>query len=147
MKLFSFLLLLAAFIQTAFLPLNICLVILICRSYAIHSKENYYLAIIAGLFIGILSPVNWGFWPLVFSASVALIHMIRLLPITGRLLMVVPVAFLILTLSNGIESLFLQAPFIWWYGALSSLIALPIFIAVRTWEERFIVKSGIKLKV
>lgn len=147
MKLFIFILLIAAFLQTSFIPLNLCLIILICRSYAIHQKENYYLALYAGIFLGILSSANLGFWPLIMIPTVFIIHTIRLLPITGRVLTIIPVALLLLLASSGLEKLILNTAFVWWYPMISSIIALPIFIVIREWEERFITKKGIKLKL
>ena len=146
MKLFIFLLLIAAFLQTSFISLNLCLIILICRSYAIHQKENYYLALFSGIFLGILSSANLGFWPLIMIGTVFIIHAIRLLPITGRVLTIVPVALLVLFSASGLEKLLLNTTFVWWQPILSAIIALPIFIVVREWEERLITKPGIKLK-
>jgi hypothetical protein len=147
MKIFSFILLLAALIQTSFLPIDLCLILLICRSYAVHSRENYYLAVMSGILMGILSSSNLGFWPLLYVLAVLIVHIIRLLPITRRSLTVIPVTFLILTATAFTMNLFLKMPFIWWYALIGSLIALPIYMVIRIWEDRFITKPGIKLRV
>lgn len=147
MKLFAFLLLIAALLQTSFVPLNLCLILLICRSYAIHSQDNYYLAFLAGIFLGILSPANLGFWPLLFLLSVLIIHILRLVPIIHNTLIIIPIALSVLLTVSFIESLVFKVPFFWWYPLTSGIISLPIFIIVREWEERFVAKSGIKLKV
>lgn len=147
MKLFAFLLLIAAFLQTAFIPLNLCLLILICRSFAIHSKQNYYLALIAGVYLGILSTTNVGFWPLIFVVAVLVTHILRLIPISGRSLTIIPIAFSILFVVSIVESVVMKTPFLWWYPLISSLLSLPIFIIIREWEDRFISKTGVKLKV
>lgn len=147
MKLFAFALLIASLIQTSFLPIDLCLVLLICRSYAVHNPNNYFLALLAGLFLGILTSTNIGFWPIFFVITVLVIHLIRLLPITGRFLTVVPVAFLILLAGEMVANVFLRVPLNYWYPAIGSLIALPIYIAIKEWEERFVAKPGIKLKL
>jgi hypothetical protein len=147
MKLFIFLLSLAAFIQTAFLPLNLCLIILICRAYAAPQRSNYYLALLAGTFLGILSAFNIGFYSGLFLVLVFLIQSLRLLPITGKFITVFPVLFLALTISMLFENLIYHLSLSWWNPLAGSLLGLPIFLIVREWEDRFIVKSGIKLKV
>lgn len=147
MKLFTFILLIAAFLQTSFLPLDLCLILLVCRSYAIHQPNNYFLALLTGLFLGILTSTNVGFWPIIFVTAVLIIHLVRLLPITSRFLTVVPVAFLILLGSDMAANFFLRLPFNFWYPAIGSLIALPIYVAIKEWEERFVAKPGIKLRL
>lgn len=147
MKLFIFILFILALLQTSFIPLNLCLVLLVCRSYAAHQLSNYYLALAAGFFLGILSAVNIGFWPLIFLIAVVVIHTVRQLPITARFLTVIPVTFVVLLAVNWTESFFLRTPFIWWYPLISSIIAFPVYIIVREWEDRFVAKPGIKLRV
>jgi cell shape-determining protein MreD len=147
MKLFIFLLSIAAFMQTAFLPLNLCLIILICRAYAAPQKSNYYLALIVGILLGILSAFNMGFYALLFLVLIFLIQSLRMLPITGKFITVFPVLFLALTFSMLFENLIYHLPLNWWNPIGGSLLGLPIFLIIREWEDRFIVKSGIKLKV
>lgn len=147
MKLYIFILLILAFLQSSFVPLNLCLLLLICRSYALHQQTNYYLALIAGVFLSILSAANLGFWPLVLIAAVFVIHFLRLLPITARFLTVVPVSFLVLLIISWVESQLMNTPFVFWYPVLSSLLALPLYIVIREWEDRFVAKPGIKLRV
>lgn len=146
MKLFAFLLLLAAFLQTSFLSLNLCLLLLISRSYAVHKKDNYYLAFLAGIIIGILTTVNLGIWPLIFLVVVLLCHTIRRLPIMNRTITVVPLTLIILLVVNGLEFLFFKTPVNWLTLVIGSIINLPIFYLVKEWEERFITKPGLKLK-
>ena len=147
MKLFSFLILLAAFLQTSLIPLNLCLILLISRAYTNHSKQNYFLAFFAGIFLGFLAPYNIGFWPLTFLVAVFIVHVFRLLPISGRFLTIIPVAFIILTAVSLLESLAFHTPFLWLYPVISSLLTLPIFIVVHQWEDRFIIKPAVKLKM
>lgn len=147
MKLFIFLIFIAAFLQTSFIPLNLCLLLLICRSYTVHESKNYYLALIAGVLLGILTSFNTGFYSLIFIGAVFLIHGIRLLPVTGRFLTVIPVAWVILVSAMAIENLFYQVAFNIWLPTIASILALPVYLIVREWEDRFIAKSGIKLKV
>jgi asparagine N-glycosylation enzyme membrane subunit Stt3 len=70
-----------------------------------------------------------------------------MLPITGKFITVFPVLFLALTFSMLFENLIYHLPLNWWNPIGGSLLGLPIFLIIREWEDRFIVKSGIKLKV
>jgi hypothetical protein len=147
MKLFIFIFFLLTLLQTSFVPLNLCLILLICRSYASHQRSNYYLALAGGLYLGILSAANLGFWPIVMLMVVLLMHIIRLLPITARYLTVIPVTLVVVLAVSWIENFFLKTPLIWWYPVISAMIALPVYIVVREWEDRFVAKPGIKLRV
>jgi hypothetical protein len=147
MKLFIFLIFIAAFLQTSFIPLNLCLLLLICRSYTIHEAANYYLALTAGILLGILTSLNSGFYSLIFIGAVFLIHAVRLLPISGRFITVIPVTWVILIAVMAIESFFYHLPFKIWLPTLTSVLALPVYLIIREWEDRFVAKPGIKLKM
>jgi hypothetical protein len=147
MRFFVFLLLLAAFLQTAFLPLNLCLLLLIVRSYATEEKENYYLAFASGIFLAILSTHNLGFWTLIFLITVKLVHVVRKFPLTTKGVSIIPVVFFFLLVASFLEQLFFNVSFSLMPLLLGAIISLPIYIAVKMWEDRFIVKPDIKLKI
>lgn len=146
MKIFILILLLAALIQTSFLPVNLCLLILICRSFTLYAKNNLTLALITGLILGILSPVNLGFWPLIFLIVVFITHLIRKLPVTTGFT-IIPAAFVLILLVSFIESIFLKQQINIKTIILSTLLSFPIFLTVKLWEERFVPNSEIKLKL
>ncbi len=147
MKLFIFLVILSAFMQTSFVPLNLCLILIISRSYALPTKSNYYLALFGGLLVGLLSVYNLGFYPLIFLSAVFCIQIIRGLPFTNHFFTVIPVSFLILSITLWSENFFLNIPVNYWSGLIGSLLCLPIFLVIRQFEDSFVVKKGIKLKV
>jgi cell shape-determining protein MreD len=147
MKLFIFIICLLVFVQTSFVPLNLCLILLICRSYASPQKSNYYLALIAGILLGILTAFNIGFYALIFVITVFLMHSLRQLPITGKFITIFPATLTALIVVMWIENLVYHLPHNWWYPMWGSILALPIFFVIREWEDRFIVKTGIKLRV
>lgn len=147
MRLFIFTLILASFIQTAFLEIPLCLTMLICRSFVTEEKQNYYLAFFSGLLLGLLSTQNIGFWPLIFLVIVKLTHLIRKLPFTANFLSIVPITFILLTLALYSESLISNSKIIFGNIYLSTILSLPIFLMIKFWEERFTVKPGIKLKI
>ncbi len=147
MRYFIFLLLLSAFLQTAFLQINLCLILIICRSYAIEEKENYYLAFATGIFIAILSTSNLGFWTLIFLLFVKVIHAVRKVPVTARGVSIIPVSFVLLSLSAGLEYLVFKVSFSFTSVLISALLSLPIYFLIKLWEDRFIVKPELKLKI
>ncbi len=147
MKLFIFLLILAAFLQTSFIPINLCLIILICRSYAVHQTKNYYCAFAIGLILSILSTYNLGFWPVIFLISVTMVHTARSLPFAHKVFTIIPLTFLLVLAVNFIESILIKANFSWLAIIASSLSAFPLYIVIREWEERFMVKRDYRLKV
>jgi hypothetical protein len=146
MKLFLFILFITALVQTSFIPLNLCLILLIARSYAVHNSNNYYLALLSGILLGVLTSFNIGFYAILFVLAVFLIHLIRLLPITGKFYTVWPVTFVVLSLAMVAENFVYHSEFNWWHPVIGAFIAVPVFIFVREWEERFVAKPGIKLK-
>lgn len=147
MRYFIFLLLLSAFLQTAFIPLNLCLLLMICRSYAIEERENYYLGFASGIFLSILTATNLGFWTFIFVLYVKIIHAIRRLPVTARGVTIIPVSFLLFSFSAFLEYLIMGVSFSFFSVLISSLLSLPIYLVIKIWEDRFIAKPEIKLKV
>lgn len=147
MRLFIFLLLLSAFLQTSFLQINLCLILLISRSFAYEESENYYAALFGGLLLGFLSTANLGFWPIVFLLVVKLAHLIRRLPITANFLTVIPASLLIILVSSYVESLSYKTTINFVLIVLEAVLALPIYLLIRYWEERFVVKPELKLKI
>ncbi len=147
MKTYLLVLFLAALIQTAFLPINLCLLIVLARSFAVYEKSNFYMALFSGVILGILSSVNIGIWALIFLMVVFLIHLIRKLPITANNLTIVPISFLVIAAVTLIKSLIFSEQSNFVTVGIETLVTLPIFILVKIWEERFVVKSDIKLKL
>ncbi len=147
MRLFIFALVLTAFLQTSFLQFPLCLVMLICRSFVVDEKQNYYLAFAAGLLLGILSTQNVGFWALIFLLVVKLTHLIRKLPFTANSITILPVSFILTAAVNLLESFIFSSSFNIYNPILASIFSLPVLIAIKFWEERFTVRPDIRLKI
>lgn len=147
MRLFIFALVLAAFLQTAFLQFPICLTMLICRSFVVDEKQNYYLAFAAGLLLGILSTQNVGFWALTFLLVVKLVHTVRKLPFTANTVTILPITFLICLIVSFVEGFIFNSSMNIFNTVLAAIFSLPILIAIRFWEERFTPGSEIRLKI
>lgn len=145
MKLFILLLTLAAFIQTAFLPINLCLVLLIARSLVTVERTNLYAAFISGIILGLLSGANLGFRPLIFLIIVEIAQIFKKLPISTTLFLI-PLSFGLIFIANLLESL-LFGQHINVQSMVLEMIVLPLaYLLIRFWEERFVVKPGIKLR-
>ncbi len=142
-----FIILLSAFLQTTFLPLNLCLILIICRSYALEERQNYYLALFAGIVLGFLNSQNLGFWPLIFLIVVKITHLVKKLPVTANFLTIIPVAFIQLALVKWLESLIFKSTLNFFFVIVETVLALPLFILIKLWEERFIANKEIKLRL
>lgn len=148
MNVFIGLLILAAFLQTSFVGVNLVLLLIAARSFNIESRSNYFLAFGAGILIGILSAQNIGFWPLIFLLSVKIGHMIRKLPFSISLVTFIPVLILSVTVGTAAEYVFLKQTINWIKVGGEVLIGIPIFMFIRFWEDRFMIHSqGVKLKM
>lgn len=147
MKIFIIALIIACLLQTSFVPVNLCMILLICRSLARPDISNLYLAFFAGIFLGILSSLNIGFYALAFLAVVEMIELLRNTRITSNILWVLPISgglFLLLALA---ERLFLGMAINFWIILAETVLSLPFFVVVKFWEERFIVLPDVKLKL
>jgi len=147
MKLFIFILILACFLQGAFLPLNIALILLISRSLIAVERSNLYLAFIAGILLGLLTSLNIGFYALIFIVMVELTHLLRKSPLSANILTVVPLTFLFLLALSLLEQFIFGSAVQTSLLLIQAVLSLPIFLLVRFWEERFIIAAPLKLKV
>ena len=142
------LLILSAFLQTSFLGINIVLLIIVVRSFIVESTANYYLALFAGILLGLLSVQNLGFWPFIFLLTVKIAHLLRRMPFNIGILTALPAIVIAISITVLSEYFFLkQTPN--HIKIIAELItSIPIFIIIRFWEERFIIHpSTVKLKL
>lgn len=147
MKTLIIVLIIASFIQTTILPLDLVLVILICRAYIKSNQSNLYLSFAFGILISHLNLANLGFQSIVSLLIVQATQMLSKARLAGNPFLIMPVAFVFLSLSQLTSSLIgyqtLSLPKL----LLEAFMALPTLYLVRLWEERFIVRREIKLKV
>lgn len=148
MKTLIVVLIIASFIQTAILPIDLVLIILICRSYTKSSVANLYLALGFGLLIAHLNLNTLGIDSLIYILAVQITQALSKVRLAGNSLLIVPITFIVLSLSHLVSSIILhQSLNLFPKVLIESLISLPIFYGIRLWEERFIVRKEIKLKV
>ena len=148
MKTLISILTLAAFLQTTIIPIDLALIILICRSYTKISKSNLYLALFFGLLISHLNLETLGFESIVFLICVQITASLSKLRLAGNSLMIIPVSFTLLSFFHIASSLIVHQSLDFFPKVLfESLISLPVLYLVRLWEERFIFRKEIKLRV
>lgn len=147
MKLFILFLILSIFLQTTLISLHLCAIFIISRSLVVEDRKNYYLAFIAGIFLSLLSIKNLAFYPLIFLIFVKIIHLIHRLPVASSLLMIIPIfassLLLIMLLEWVVFGVSLDFIKFFWELVLS----VPVYAFVKFWEERFVVKPHIRLKI
>lgn len=147
MRLIIFLAILAIFAQTTFLPLNLALIIILTRTLVVDEPSNYYLAFFAGILLGLQSLTNLGFYPLVFVILVKAINLFKKSPFSNNLLLIIPISFLAFISMSFLEKIFLNTEINFQKIALEMILSIPIYIFIRFWEERFVVKPNIKLRI
>lgn len=148
MKTLVLVLIIAAFLQTTILPLDLVLIILICRAYIKTSKENLYLAFFFGLLISHLTLTLIGVKSVLYLILIQITQMLSKSKLAGNSVSLIPLVFILLSV-NQITNIFLlqQTIQIFPRVLIESIISLPILYLVRLWEERFIARGDIKLKV
>lgn len=147
MKIFIFLLILAAFLQSVFIPIDLVLILLINRSLVLPEKQNLYAGFFVGLLVGLLQIQNLGFWVLVFLLVAKVSSLSKKLPFSKNVITILLINIAILTMVSFFSMVFLKTSFnsnnlIW-----ESILSLPVYFLFLFWEERFVVKSEGRLKL
>lgn len=140
MKTLIIILIITSFLQTTIIPIDLVLLILICRAYIKSDKANFYLAFAFGLLVGHLNLESPGLQSLIYLTFVAATQVLSKLRLAANPLLIVPISFIFLSLNQ---------PGTWELSKIlfNSFLSLPVFYLIRLWEERFIVQKDIKLKI
>lgn len=147
MKTLIFVLIIASFIQSTILPIDLVLIILICRSYVKSDQANLFLAFGFGLLDAHLNLTPLGLQSLVYSLAVAVTEGLSKSRLAGNSLMIIPIS-LVLLLINQLPLVFLRQAFPPFPKIfIEACLSLPILYLIRWWEERFIIQKQIRLKV
>lgn len=147
MKTFLLLLILFAFLQSAFLPLNLILVTLIARSLCLEEQDNLFLAFFGGLSLSFLSQVNLGYWPMVLLLIVKLTYLLKKFPVSSNPMTILIAGSLLIFLTTILNIIFLDWHLEIFPRIIEAVLVVPFYFAIRAWEERFVVRGAIKLKV
>lgn len=140
-------LILFCFLQEAFLPFNLVLLILVSRAFVVDEKENYYLAFAFGLLLSFLAGYSLGVLSMIYLIIVFAIHIFRRIQFVTHPLTMIPIAAVALFLDVTIRSLMLSSSFDLMSFLPQTILIIPVYFATLFWEERFIPRKDIKLKV
>lgn len=147
MKTLFLFIVLFAFLQASVLSVNLVLIVLIARSLAVDDSSNLLLAFFSGLLLSFLTQTNLGYWPLVLLFIVKIGLFIKKFPVSFNPL-VIFIAGSILVLLNGISGrIFLHQDLQFFRIIFEAVLVVPAYFLIRFWEERFIAKSHIRLKI
>lgn len=147
MKTFLLVLSLFAFLQSAFLPINMVLVLIIARSLVVEDRENLFAAFFGGLILSFLAQVNLGYYPLLFIFIVKIAGMLKKLPVSFNYLMVFLSGIFLITIGTLLNSFFIGINFEIYSHIIEAILVLPVYYLIKFWEDRFIVKPHMKLRV
>jgi len=147
MKTLIIILIIASFLQTTILPVDLVLLVLICRAYIKSEKANLYLGFGFGLLVSHLNLTPLGLQSLVYLALVAATESLSRLRLAGNPLLIIPISLVFLSLNQIINSPISYNLLDFPKVIFVSISSLPILYLMRFWEERFIVRKEIKLKI
>lgn len=148
MKTLIAILIIVSFIQTTFLPLDLVLLILIYRSYIKPDRHNLFLAFGFGLLNAHLNLTPMGLQSFINLILIVFTEGLSKSKLAGNSLLIIPLSLILLSVNQIALSIIIGQtialfPKILW----ESILALPLFYLVKLWEERFIVRGEIKLKI
>lgn len=147
MKLLIVALIFISFLQSTILPINLVLLILISRSFVIAERQNLYLAFGIGIFLALLIGQTIGFLSFIYLVLIFLVQLIKKSPLSSNWITILPTAFLVLTVSEISQSLAFNFSFNLVPLLYQMFLVLPVYFLIRFWEERFVVKEEVKLKI
>lgn len=148
MKTLITVLIICSLLESTVLPVDLVLIILICRSYLKSDKNNLILAFAFGLLDAHLNLTPLGFKSIIYLILIQTTESLSKVRLAGNSLLMVPLIFILLSIDRMATSFFMhQSLELFPKIFIESLISLPIFYLVRLWEERFIVRKEIKLKI
>lgn len=149
MKTLIAILIVISFLQSTIIPLDLVLIILICRGFLKEEKENFYLAFSFGLLVAFLGGHFLGIQSVVYLGIIFFTHLISKTQFSRKNLnLVIFLSFVNLVLNTVIISLFINVSIqLFPKVILETIFCVPIFYLLRIWEERFVPKKDIKLRV
>src|SRR3989344_673246 len=137
---FLIILLLAALVQSSFLPINLVLVFLVCK--VMMTKQEHYLTLsfFSGLFLGFLQLINLGFYAIVFLIVSKIAQIFRSSPLSANVFTVSALAGAIFLAVAAVEKLILGISFHYTKIIYETLSALLTCLFIYLWEDRFVSK-------
>ncbi len=147
MKTLIIILIIAAFLQTTILPIDLVLLILICRAYIKSERSNLYLSFAFGLLVSHLNLTGLGFQSIIYLIIIASTESLSKLRLTSNPLWIVPISLMFLFFNQVANLVISHSTLEFSRIIFAAVLSLPILYIIRFWEERFIVRKEIKLRV
>jgi rod shape-determining protein MreD len=148
MKALILILILLAFLQSTILPINVVLVVLVIRAYIKTNANNLYLAFGIGMLVSLLTNVSLGIDSFIYLVFVELTHLLSKSAFSKNVLTVIPLIFIELGIYHLITAFIThQTFFIWSNLIIETLISMPVYIGLRFFEDRFLIRKEVKLRV
>lgn len=147
MKPLILVLIIISFIQSTILPLDLVLIILICRSFVEARQGNFWLAFSFGLLLSALSGQPLGLLSLFYLAAVLAAGTLKQSRFSSTWITVLPMSLAILLSGQLLVSLLNKTAFSLTAVFYQLALVLPTFLIISFWEERFVVKPEVKLKI
>lgn len=147
MKALIVVLIIASFLQATIIPLDLVLIILICRSFIKGDKANLYLAFIFGLLLSHLALAPLGLQSIVFLLFIQITESLSKSRLSQNALLIIPICFVAIFINQVILGVFTKESLELLPKIYGGFLSLPIFYLVRFWEERFIVRKDIRLRI
>jgi|SRR3989344_1216417 len=147
MKTLIILLIFLSFIQVSLIPLDLVLIVLIIRAYLLPEERNLYLAFGFGIFISFLGSGTLGVQSLIYLVVIQAIHLFKKTPFSSNYLLLLPLVTGVLTASAFLVAYSQKSSITWQNIFWEVFLSFPVYFILRLWEERFVVKKEVKLKV
>lgn len=147
MKTLVIILIISSFFQTTVIPVDLVLLILMCRAYLKSGKENLYLAFAFGLLIAHLNLTSLGLTAFIYLIIIQITQIISKRSFSNYPLVLMPVSFILLSFSQIVNLLLTHQTINFLQIVISALLSFPIYYLVKLWEDRFIARKEIKLKI
>lgn len=148
MKTLIVVLILLSFLQATLIPFDLVLIFLILRAYEISGKENLYLAFGFGLLVSYLENSPLGVYSLIYLGLILTTQFYKKTPISSSLLFGLPLIVMILSINLSLTSLLFSSSIQLFPRVLyETLIAIPVYFILKNWEERFVLKNEVKLRI
>lgn len=130
MKTLIFILITTSFLQATIIPIDLVLIILICRAYLQIDRTNLFLAFAFGLFHSQFNLSLFGLTSIFYLTVVALTQILAKSRLAGNPAVIVPLSFIFLLLNQIVNS-----SQVFPVSLIGSVLSLPVFFLIRFWEE------------
>src|SRR3989344_791540 len=148
MKTLIIILIILSFLQTTILPINFVLIVLICRTFIRNDKSNLYLAFGCGLLLSHLNLILIGSLSILYLILIFLAQVLSISRSINSIFLLLPFGIFALSTDRFIAYLLLNISFSFSISLfVSFFMIIPAFFLLKLWEERFIVRKDIKLKM